>query len=922
MTPLEKLQQQHQQNYSDMPFEEFADKYRAKFYPDFTAEEFKEKVGMVQQASEPKPTESPGPEAQASMLDYILEQAKIGGAEFLRRLVPGRDILQTDFSQFGPLFVDGQPNQEAINALESAVAQGRQEDIENIIGAFGGEIQRLQPRNRLESALGTAAREVALEGPLALVGARGPVSALTEIGFSYTAAAAGAIGSDLAAEAAREAGAGATGQQIAGMIGGVAAAGGPTATRALVGPALTAGGDSFNSLMNKRGEIKESADKASDFIATSEINQVIKKATEAQPNIDDVIQSTIALQSNVPGSVIPPVAVLADNPVYRKNTEYLLKTNPEFYQKAKDSLTATKKLVDTRREQLFGKSDGTVELEIQTRLPKDYGIKLNAANKQINSIDNQIAKITSDLRPDTDFIKIGQQVDNLITAKKAAVRSKLSPQYDKVINDAETAGIALSKEAVQDVYNFVGLQQKQDIFRQFPSINSKIKSVFSPKNVPIEQVMGGEVSAREAIRTGRRTVKVFEPASIRDLDSLKREVNLQLNKVKDENTRRDLLNLKTAVQRSIDTLPESFSVPYKQLDAQYYAELGMPMNAAGVRQLDSARFQTQAGTFLTKAEQARDFINLVGDAGVPVVKDAILLNVANRVIDGDGNFNVRAFNKILEQDRNLFNVVPGMREDLINLGVSVRAMESTKARMDAEFSKYSKEQTDNFYKAFDARGVNGVVTDIINSPAKRAKYLRDIKNFTPDTAKIVRQGIRASFLERALNTPGISAVEFLNKNKNAVSDLFGKTYINDVQAIAEISDILNRIDLENMRFAVSYKDSDVLQERTGISAVQLQSILRDRISNAGTKIAIIGSKINTNQVASKRDSQLMELLLNPAALEQLRSVADAQKLKLTKPETLNKIAQLVNTTVTKGIYFGMEAAEAQVEQQLEEEQSQ
>lgn len=912
MTPLEKLQQEHQNGYEDLPFEDFAEKYRAKFYSDLTPEEFQTRVGLVPETSTPEPVTSPDAEEQQSMFSYILEQGKIGLADLARGLVPNVELLETDFTKYD----FGDPEQ--VKELEAQMIANRQKTIETLTAPLGG-VQGLQPRNRLESALGTAAYETAREGPLVLIGARGPVSALTEIGFSYTASAAGAIGADLAQEAAREAGAGETGQQIAGIVGGAVTAGGPTATRALVGTAMQTTGDAVSGIRAARKDVSASADKASDYIATSEIRQVISKATQAQPNIDDVIKATTELQNNVPGAVIPPVATLADNPVYRKNTDYLLKTNPEFYQKAKDSIAQTVKIVDQRREQLFGKSDGSVELEIQKRLPKDFGVNLSNANKRIKAIDSQIAKITSEIKPDTDFIKIGQQVQNLIEGKKSAVRAKLSPQYEKLLLDAESSGVALSKEAVQDIYNFVGLQQKQDIFRQFPSINSSIQNVFSPKTVPIESVVDGGITVRNALRSGKKTVKVFEPATVRQLDSLKREVNRTLEKVKDETTRRDLLNLKTAVQNAITTMPESFAVPYRMLDAQYYAELGMPMSAAGVKQLDSTRFQTQAGTFLARAEQARDFLNLVGDSGVPVVKDAILLNVANRVIDGNGNFNVKTFNKILETDRALLDTVPGLRADLNNLNLAVRAMEGTKARLDVEYTKYAKEQADNFYKAFDARGLDGVVADILNSPAKRAKYLNDLRNFDPDSSKLVRQAIRANILEKALNTPGISASEFLTKNKNAVDAVFGKTYINDVKAIAEIRDILNRIDLDNMRFAVSYKDSDALQEKTGISAVQLQSILRDRISNAGTKVAIIGSKINSNQVAKKRDSQLMELLLNPNALQQLREVADQQKLKVTTPETFNKVAKIINSTVTKGMYFGMEAAEEQVERNIEAE---
>jgi hypothetical protein len=911
MTPAEKLRAAHEKDYSQIPFDEFVELYRSKYYTDMSTDEFKTKTGLSEPASAPQPTKARPASETVSTIDYALDQAKIGFADFLINLLPREELLLTDFTKYKY----GDP--ESMAKLEEDMRLNREAARQAITAPIGG-IQGLQPQSRLQSVLGTAAYEVGSEGPLAFIGARGPVSALTELGYSYGISAAGALGSELSVEAARGFGAGETLQQAAGIIGGGAVAAGPSIARGAVNSTLRNTGGAVSDFQTANKELKASVDKATDFVTTSEMKQVIKRASEAQPDIADVIKATTELEKNVPGVVIPPFAVLADNPIYRKNTEELIRSNPEFYKQSKEAIRGVNAALEKRTEQLFGKSGALAEAAIQERLPKDFGVKLNNATKRIEAVDNQIAKLTSTLRPDADFIRIGEQVEGLIRAKEQSVRDKLSPQYTRLIEDADRAGIALPKESVQNIYNFVGLARQEDLFASFPEINQKIQANFRPKDVPIETIMGEDVSVRDVIRTGRRTVKVFEPASLKDLDSLKRAVNLAIRRTKDDNTLRNLGNLKRALETEVVKLPAEFSVPYKSLDAQYYAELGMPMSAAGVRQLDAARFQTQAGTYLARAEQARDFLNLVGEAGVPVVKDAVLLNIANRVIDGNGNFNAKAFNKILETDRNLINSIPNFRQELTNLSTSIRAMEQTKARMNVEYTKYAKEQTDGFYKAFDARGLDGVVTDILNSPGKRAKYLSDISKFTPDTAQLVRQGIRAQLLERAINTTGTSTLDFIKDNKNAFESVFGSRYLENVQSIGELYDIINKVDLDGMKFALSYKDADALQEKTGISAVQLQSILRDRITNFGTKIAIIWSKISTSSIKDKRNSQMMELLLNPNALEQLKRTTDAQKLNLTTPEGLSKFTKIINESVTKGIYFATQAAEEQAARQEEE----
>lgn len=911
MTPAEKLRSAHEQDYSQIPFDEFVQLYHSKYYADMPIEEFKTKAGLVEPPAAPQPTQARPATETVSTVDYALDQAKVGLADFLINLLPNEELLLTDFTKYN----FGDP--ESMAKLEEDMRLNREAARQALTKPLGG-IQGLQPQSRLQSVLGTAAYETAREGPLAFVGARGPLSALTELGYSYGISAAGALGAELSAEAARAAGAGEMGQQVAGIIGGGAVATGPSIARGAMNSAIRTTGGAVSDFRTANKELKASVDKATDFVTTSEMKQVIKRASEAQPNIADVIKATAELEKNVPGAVIPPFAVLADNPIYRKNTEQLIRSNPEFYKQSKEAIRGVNAALEKRKEQLFGQSGAAAEAAIQERLPTDFGVNLSSANKRIEAIDTQIAKLTSTLRPDTDVIKIGEQVNNLIRAKEQSVRAKLSPQYTRLIDEADSAGIALPKESVQNIYNFVGLARQEDLFASFPDINQKIQTYFKPKQVPVETLMGGEVSARDVIRTGRRTVQVFEPASLKDLDSLKRAVNLAIRRTKDDNTLRNLGNLKQALEAEIVKLPAEFSVPYKALDAQYYAELGMPMSAAGVRQLDATRFQTQAGTYLARAEQARDFLNLVGEAGIPVVKDAVLLNISNRVIDGNGNFNAKAFNKILETDANLINSIPNFRQELTNLSTSIRAMEQTKARMNTEYTKYAKEQTDGFYKAFDARGLDGVVTDILNSPGKRAKYISEISKFTPDTAQLVRQGIRAQLLERAINTPGKSTLDFIKDNQQAFQSVFGDRYLQNVQSIGELYDIVNKIDLDGMKFALSYKDADALQEKTGISAVQLQSILRDRITNFGTKVAIIFSKINTSNIKDKRDSQMMELLLNPNALEQLKKATDQQKLRLTTPEALNKFTKIINESVTKGIYFATEAAEEQIQRQDEE----
>ena len=908
MTPLQKLKEQHQKNYSDMPFNEFAAKYRQKFYPEMTEEDFNDSVGITVDSIPDDPVEpsSPGVDAQRTTFDYLLDRAQAAGADFLRGLVPNVEMLETDFTKYN----FGDPDQ--VKQLERDMVANAEKTRQAL--TFGG-YEGLKPRSTLEQVLGTGVYETVREGPLAFVGARGPIGAVTEPLFSLAASTAGAAGSEVGQEVVRGLGGGETAQQIGGIIGGGITAGGTTGTRAVVGSATQAGIDATRSALEKRNQVQATVDKAVDFVATDEIAQVIKQATKAQPDIDSVIQATKDLEATVPGATIPPVAVLSGNPVYRKNTEYLLKTNPVFFQKATDALKGTQSILEQRKTQLFGKGGDEADAALRETLPKNFGADLKVAQKRLNAIDDQITKQVDVLRTDENAQSIGNKVSTLMNAKASAVRAKLSPQYEKLIKEKTDAGIAVDKALVGEIYNFVKAQRADDVFASFPSINSKIKQVFSPKKVPVESVMDSSIPVRQQIARGKKTVETFDPATLKDLDSLKREINLQLRKVRDEKDRRVLTNLKDQVDSVITRLPEEFSIPYKSLDAQYYQELGIPLNAEGVKQLDRARFETQAGKFLANAEKAQDFLAMVGDSGLPVVRDAIYVDMYNKVFS-DGKFNTRAFNNYLTrtETRNLVETVPGLRNELRNVGNTVRQLEETRARLNVEFTQKSKEMADGFYKAFDDRGLAGVAKDVLKNPRRRSMILKDIKNFEPQTAKMVRQALRAEMVEQAMKTPGTNMIEFITEHKTAFNEVFGPTYLKDVENIARINDIVSKIDLKNMKFAIDYRAQDTLSETTGISSPQLFSVLRDRIASGVQKIAIIGSKVHTAKVREKRDSQLMELLLDPNALKQLSAMAEESKLKLTKPDTVEKIAGIINNSVTKGLYFGIQAAEEQAEQ--------
>lgn len=894
---LNQLQQIHAESYSDMPFDEFKEAYRQKFYSDLSTEDFNAKLDPVDVPTvSNKEQVVEQQEQQESTLSYLLDQAKVGLSEFATGLIPNFDLLTTDITQYGDIT-------KPENAAKfEADAQAKREEIQREL--FG--VEGLQPRSQMERTLGAGVRATTAEGPLAIVGARGPISAIGEAGISVLSGAAGQYGAEQAGAGAEALGLPEQAVQASQIVGGTLLGATPATATSASRAAFTAGTQGINAVRNKRKELKQTVDGVSNYVADQRTRSVINNALEAKPDTPALIEGVKELSRvlpNVEEGSIPPFIALQSNPVFKQNFEYLVRKSPTFRAEAEESLKTLNTLVNQRQVQLFGKGGAEAEAEILRSLPKNYTTTIKQAAKKIDNIDLSMQRLAETVKTPKDVVDIGRAADNLMKAKEQAVRDRLSPQYEKLINDADAAEIKLPGSGRRDIYNYSRTATVENIFQKFPSIYNKINTQFRPKRV--KDATTGRVST------------VFDPVSVKQVDSLKREINRQLRTRKLNNDEARLLNeLKSITQQSISKMPEEFVASYNALDQQYYRELGIPFNSAGAKQFDSAKFSSQVGNFLSKPEQAADFLRIAGNDGIPIVRDAVLLKLQNSVM-ADDVIDLRKYGNFIKQNERLINTVPGLRQELSDVGNAMKQMDIAKSTLDSEYNIRSRELTEGLYKRLNDRGLEGVVTDILNQPLKADRYLADLKNFTPETAKIARKGIQSAMFDRARNTSGTTMIDFIKKHENAFNKVFGPRYLDNVKSLGQLSDLLKNVDPEASRFATTFKNSDQLEAQIGISAPQLQSILRDRITNVGTKLAIIFSKINSSQAVAKQDAAMRDLLMNPDALETLRVATEQSQVSLS-PRLMKTVLETLSASINSKAVIASEAAQREIEEPLEE----
>ena len=132
-------------------------------------------------------------------------------------------------------------------------------------------------------------------------------------------------------------------------------------------------------------------------------------------------------------------------------------------------------------------------------------------------------------------------------AQEEAVRKKLGPRYEQILRKAETDGIELPTSSVRNIYNAVRVQKLEDFFGVEPALSKNIRNNWFPK----KEVFESPVLLAGGVKQKPKVIETFRPASVRDLDSLKRNLNSAIRKTKDADSRTKLYGLKNQLQKEI-----------------------------------------------------------------------------------------------------------------------------------------------------------------------------------------------------------------------------------------------------------------------------------------------------------------------------------------------------------------------------------
>lgn len=764
----------------------------------------------------------------------------------------------------------GRPPTQAFTQAQQPVQQA-------IMSSLGGTgVKPTTTGQRVLSAAVEAATspESYLFPPIAAIRRAGPLAqAVLRPGEQAAIGAGAELGGMAGGAAGQKFGAEGAGQVVGGLLGGMATGfglGQASRTTALGGKAVDLAKSQWEKI---RGTVPE--DELMKDV-DNRISNIFIAAGAADPNfmktISDAAKAQQSISLKAPGAPqvnMPMSAMLANNPVIDSFVQNLASRDPVFRAQYGAQYEAAKQALAQNQIRLFGDP-----AKVSVNVAGPDLAKVQA--RRVKSLDEQIADAYQGQVMDPNVF--GQRITNLLEKKESAARASVKPLYEEAFDIAKQRNVELPSASVDDIYNFVAGEKASDIFKTFPSIYGRVTQRFRPSTVEPSPILTAE---GVSIRPGGVE---FSPATVQDLDSLKREINKQLGKTSDPADIRLLSTLKERVNGHIDSLDPDFVAAYRRADQEYFKQVGLPFDSATIAAVDRKKFVEQvAPAIIGNKSNVIDFVNATGDQGLNLVRSAFLDAFTTAALKNDV-LDPKAATKWLKKNEGGVSLVPGLREELDGATRNVQQLIDSRNRLNADFQRVAGEQI------LSKEGVRST-QELVN------KMYGDI-NFTNKFMsksgygenKDAVNAVRSFMLDDIIRSGDPIAI-LGDRNKAAVFNrVFGPTYAQKVQDFATSVERLSK-DVT----AVPYRPETVpvtpFEQATGIAPQQIVSRFLNPVAGPLYGVTSTFSKFWANKAAAETEEKLKQLLLNPSdAVKVFEAVAP--KAQGISPEKLKELLMI------------------------------
>lgn len=903
---------------ADNPFDQFDDQAKANPFDAFDKKP--EAAPAPVQATAPAPVVAP-PTAPAQpeevgTVDYLINSLKKGAISSAAAL---KALLDAGYTRMAAadLVRKGTVSPDVTMRQAYGMNQPYKPVVQDVAAAFAEQQRRLSPLTGAQvdmRAPGPVSEVVgagleAVTDPLSYTGLGLPRSVIgrqilrqaapkvvRRTGSEFATGAVSDVGSKLGAEAEKSL----TGEDtgIGRLIGGVGAGVGTASVREAGLDVLSNTIDQFA----RNRKLLQATPEVSNMFAKGAAKNLLELAAkeEGAQSVEALIALVNDASQFVNKSDAPLVIAMADNPIIRQQVERLAKTNPVFRQKVNDIVSQASQDIVSKTTRMFGERYGAT-------VPEGAGLKVApVVARRKADIDRELDDVAERFTPDMDQEQLGSKIEGLIEEKKKAARAEVSPDYERLLDEARSQRVKMPEDGVGDIYDFVVQNNMRDIFGKTSQIDKDIMRHLEPKPVTKPNPKFGEEGELPTI-----TVLEHTPMSFDNVESLKKAINrIKREKLSDEQARK-ISQLEQVVDQARETIPGNFSNRLNDIDLKYYEKVGVPFGEQGIKDIDSKKYATQVAPIIVKnPESYNQFIRAVGkEKGDVLAENAIIAEVYQRAVK-DGRLNPKSLAKYLKDKAGVISQIDGLEDRLKGALLDDTQLQNRMRSLDDAAKVAQDRVAKNALTQFDVPDYATLTSNVINNPKMREKIMRDISDLDPDTAKAVRNALRVEAINLGRNNAkGFMDYVMNPANKAGIEAIFGQSFQPALRKLALFSDKVSKADVTKLTSALDKGDLDALQRvLPGINIPYLTSTLRDRISSVPHKVIRLISKYNSSQLATATDDAIMELLLDPNGVQKLANVATTLKFDVSNPASLGKIADSLSRTVPRSFYTSSKTA--------------
>lgn len=660
--------------------------------------------------------------------------------------------------------------------------------------------------------------------------------------------------------------------------------------------------------------LKEMANQGSSWLSNAKTSSAAKTAIEANPTLVPDVQRAKEIEA-VLGTDLPPLArangdttisaFLAQQMAKGENSPFIARIK-NIYEDAEAAIRAQRDgMAPTMEEvQSFVRQQAKM-----TERQNEVGRRSFEAEQATRSATTE--RLTNELRAEAAKIEgkpdeaTATRMRNLIAARETAIGEKFSKEYEDFLTTAEQNGVKMPGTLVAEVRKFALDEKSLAVFHKFPDLYDKVISVFRPKSM-----VGSDSKLNQKYRFDKSGEKlVTEAASVRDIDSLKREINAQLRKISGKPDQTDnvryLTRLRDQLDGALNQMDPQFRAGYRDIDERYYTELGIPFKRAnGVIKINRARFIEDTVPMLTsRAQTLREAITAMGGGAeaTEIASDAIMYKLStNRGIINtkSGEINPEALTRYIKENAEIIDQIPGMRKKLEGLAGNTEQLRNTRTRIMEEQKTAQYKEVENLWtQSYNTNdGIKSIVRQALTNQSKLDGLL-NITRQSPNAANAVKGAV----LEDLISMSG-NRLEIFNQNREALKKLFGPN-LKEIEAMVEASQRLKDNPFNAKIQPETAKKTDA-ERITGNKPENVASDLRNPIMSNFRKVAGIMSRYWQNQATKQEAAEMQKLLLNLDTLPQVASFMQEVSINGASQKALGLFNKLASSTGVRYLLYG------------------